>query len=677
MKKMIVFVWLITAFVATSAWAGTDIVINEIMYNSIGNDVEFIELYNASQIQYNLQNWYILDDNDSHTPCLINWTLKPGEYLVIASDVSQFKQKYPAVANVNPNAFDPGGTGWSYGNSGDVVRLFDKNKSLHDIVAYSDGGNWPTSPDGNGPSLELLNPALDNSLPTSWDPSMLTGGTPGARNSVYTENVRPTCKDGKRSKAIPTSADNVVVSVLAFDNEGLSRVELFVNLGSGYLAQTMNDNGTNGDAEAGDSLYSAIISAQASGKVVKYYAVATDNIGQQDSWPNNAPTDYHAYTVGYQPPKLRITELLAINNAVNKDEFGEYDDWFEIHNEDTKTVNLSGMFVSNNLNNPRSFKLPSINIAAGEYKIFWADNTSTQGNWHVDFKLSSAGEEVGIFETVDHGNVLIDGWKYGLMSADVSMGFMPETGTAPEYLKSPTPGASNGSSQLFSPVCINEFQATSAFGGTDDWVEIYNRGTQAFDLSGCFLSDERANHTKWTFPQGKIMKPGEYLVIYEDVLGFGFSSEGSDVIMFTAADSTTGLDFYDFGAQKPDRSEGRLPDGANTWKFFDEPTKGASNKATAVEHSDLTTPDQFVLQQNYPNPFNATTRIAFSLPAQGRIMLCVFNAAGQQVVTLVDDVFSAGNHTVQWQADQMPSGLYFVRLTSGASTLTKKMMLLR
>jgi hypothetical protein len=677
MKKLFLIALICIIISVSLIWAGTDIVINEIMYNSIGNDVEYVELYNASTTQYNLQNWYILDDNDSHSPCILNWTLNPGEYLIIAGDVTQFKQKYPNVVNVNPNAFDTGGTGWSLANGGDVVRLFDNNKTLYDMVAYSDGGDWPTSPDGNGPSLELLHPALDNSLPTSWDPSSVVGGTPGAKNSVYTENVQPTCKDGFRSPDLPTTSDNVVISVLAFDNEGLSRVQLYVNLGSGYVAQNMNDNGTDGDAAAGDSLFSTTIPAQASGKVVKYYAVAMDDIGQQDSWPNNAPTDYHAYTVDYQPPRLRITELLAVNNTVNKDEFGEYDDWFEIHNEDTRTVNLSGMFVSNNLNNPNAFQLPSINLAPGEYKIFWADNTPNQGNWHVDFKLSSAGEEVGIFEPVAHGNVLIDGWKYGLMSADVSMGFMPETGTAPEYLTSPTPGTSNATSQLFSPVCINEFQATSDFGGTDDWVEIYNRGTQAFDLSGCFLSDERANHTKWTFPQGKKLNPGEYLVIYEDVLGFGFSSEGSDVIMLTAADSTTGLDFYDFGAQLPDKSEGRFPDGTNTWQFFSEPTRGAANLATDVENIQTTEPQKFTLYQNYPNPFNPRTTISFSLPTKQKVTLVIYNTLGQKIITLVDDILPAGKHSVQWQADRIQSGVYFYRLTSVSHTITKKMILVR
>lgn len=128
------------------------------------------------------------------------------------------------------------------------------------------------------------------------------------------------------------------------------------------------------------------------------------------------------------------------------------------------------------------------------------------------------------------------------------------------------PGAGNKSSDLFPPVCINEFQTTSYFGGPDNWVKIYNRSNESFDLSGAFLSDQQSNNTKWQFPIGlaSILDPGEFLVIYEDELGFSFSSKGNDVIVLTMADSTTGLDFYDFGVQTPDMSEGRYPDGAGT-----------------------------------------------------------------------------------------------------------------
>ena len=685
MKKYFPVIVMLFFLIVQIVSAQNNIVINEIMYNSSGVDVEFIELYNASGTTQNLQNWYLLDDNNQHEKCLIEWTMSPGEYLIIAADVNVFKLKYPSVLNINSNDFDNGGNGWSLGNGGDAVRLFDNSGILQDSIIYSDGGEWPSSCDGTGPSLELLNPTSDNSLPTSWDPSSADDGTPGEINSVYTENTQPICKNGGRSVELPTYTDAVTITVTAFDTEGLSKVELFVNTGESYIGQTMFDNGLNGDAVSGDSIYTAIISAQISGTLVKYYALATDNIGQQDSWPNNVPTDYHAYTVDFVPPQLRITELLAVNNSINTDEVGEYDDWFEIHNAGSENVNLEGMYVSNSLGSSKSFELPNVTIAPDEYIIFWADNDTDQGELHVDFKLSSSGEAIALFETVDHGNVLIHGWKYGVMSSDVSMGFYPEDGNTPEYLASPSPGISNESSELFSSVCINEFQTTSDYGGIDDWVEIYNRGTESFDLSGCFLSDQRSDNTKWTFPQGAVLDPGEFLVVYEDVLGFSFSSEGDDVIMLSASDSTTGLDFYDFSQQQADKSEGRYPDGVNSWNTFNDPTPGILNSLpTDVEETKNIIPAEFVLGQNYPNPFNPSTQIDVSIPASGTYSLKIYNVLGQEVCILLNGQISAGAHTYNFDATNLPagrqgltSGIYFYNFSGNNFNQTKKMLLMK
>ncbi len=682
MKKIFLLFWVFSIMTAVSVQAGSDIVINEIMYNASGDDIEFVELYNMSTTAINLQNWYLLDDNNSHSPCIINGTLNSGAYLVIASDVTKFKTKYPGISNVNSYGFNTGGTGWSLANGGDVVRLFNSTKTLHDSVTYDDGGEWPGSPDGNGPSLELLHPGLDNALPTSWDPSKTAGGTPGKVNSVFTQNIQPTCKDGKRAIDLPTQSDNVAVRVLAFDNEGLAKVELFINTGSGYNATLMNDNGLTGDVKAGDSLYTAVIPAQATGTRVQYYAVATDLIGQKDNWPNDAPTDYQAYTVDYVPPKLRITEVLAVNNTINIDEAGEYDDWFELYNDDAKSVNLAGMYVSSSLGAPRAFKLPSKDLAPGSYLVIWADDDTDQGLLHANFKLSADGEEVGIFETVDHGNVLIHGWKFGRMSANVSMGFLPESGTAPEYLTAPTPGKSNVTSKLFSAVCINEFQCTSDFGGTDDWIEIYNRGTQPFDLTGCFLSDERSKNDKWTFPK-KILSPGEYLVVHEDVLNFGLSSDGDDVIMLTASDTTTGLDFYDFSQQTADHSEGRLPDGSNTWKFFDTPTKGTANNTTGIaEEIPTITPDEFRLSQNYPNPFNPSTKIEYHLPAKLMVSIIIYDITGRQMRNLVHGIQQTGQYSILWNGlddagNPVSAGVYLYKIQAGNFTQCRKMVLMK
>jgi hypothetical protein len=674
MKNIAVLCFLLAArFLSAS-----DIVINEIMYHHPSTDLEFVELYNASGSDVNLQDWYLLDDNDGHAHCRLTGTLRAGGYLVVAGNAALFTAAYPGVSPVNTNTFATGTNAWTFGNAGDAVRLFTAAGVLHDIVTYADGGDWPGPPDGKGPSLELMNPGFDNALPSSWRASSANGGTPGRINSVYTVDAAPVCRDGKRLTDLPAASDAVTVSVTAFDVEGPVSVRLMVDTGAGYAPLAMNDNGTGGDSAAGDSLYSAVIPAQPGGSLVRYYAVATDNAGQTDKWPKQAPDEYHAYTVDYRPPKLRITELMAANTHTAYDAFGDSDDWFEIHNEEGTPVNVGGMFVTASFKSPRKFQLPARTLAPDDYLLVWADNETAQGALHANFKLSAVGEEIGIFESVNHGNVMIHGWKYGLMGEDISMGFLPADATAPEYLSTPTPDAPNASSKVYSPVCINEFQSTSDFGGPDDWVELYNRGTTAYNLSGCYLSDERANNTKWTFPQGAILQPGGFLVVYEDALKFGWSSAGDDVIMLTAADSTTGLDFYDFGPQTPDRSEGRMPDGVAVWTFFNAPTKGSANPRTAVQERDpLHSPAKMTLFQNYPNPFNPETSVGFYLPHSAKVRLSICDIRGRVTETLFNGLLNSGSHRLVWNAAGLPSGVYVAVLSTPWGMEKKKMTLVR
>lgn len=83
------------------------------------------------------------------------------------------------------------------------------------------------------------------------------------------------------------------------------------------------------------------------------------------------------------------------------------------------------------------------------------------------------------------------------------------------------------------------------------------------------------------------------------------------------------------------------------------------------------------LAQNYPNPFNPTTNITFSIPSQTRVAIRIFNILGQQVATVTDQEYSAGNHLVVWNASNVASGVYFCRMTAAEKTQTKKMIVLR
>ncbi len=103
---------------------------------------------------------------------------------------------------------------------------------------------------------------------------------------------------------------------------------------------------------------------------------------------------------------------------------------------------------------------------------------------------------------------------------------------------------------------------------------------------------------------------------------------------------------------------------------FSEPT-------TVFEQTKIHMPDKLILKQNYPNPFNPATEISYELSQTARVKLEVFSALGQLVATLIDDIQSAGNHTIQYEAASITAGLYFYRLTTEGFTQQKKMIYLK
>jgi len=89
------------------------------------------------------------------------------------------------------------------------------------------------------------------------------------------------------------------------------------------------------------------------------------------------------------------------------------------------------------------------------------------------------------------------------------------------------------------------------------------------------------------------------------------------------------------------------------------------------------TPHTFTLSQNSPNPFNPATSIPFTLGLEAQVSLAVYNIAGEKVAALADGRFSAGAHSVIWDASGHASGVYFYRIVSGDFVETRKMMLVK
>jgi len=105
--------------------------------------------------------------------------------------------------------------------------------------------------------------------------------------------------------------------------------------------------------------------------------------------------------------------------------------------------------------------------------------------------------------------------------------------------------------------------------------------------------------------------------------------------------------------------------------------ENAYQNAVKVENDIVSRPSRFTLSNAYPNPFNPTTTIEFTLANKSHINLTIYNQLGQKVTTLVDEPRVAGSYKIEWDASDMPSGLYFYTMKAGNVKKIRKVVLIK
>jgi len=91
----------------------------------------------------------------------------------------------------------------------------------------------------------------------------------------------------------------------------------------------------------------------------------------------------------------------------------------------------------------------------------------------------------------------------------------------------------------------------------------------------------------------------------------------------------------------------------------------------------VSVPEKYSLSQNYPNPFNPTTKIGYDMPTDGKVSLRIFDMSGKEVASLINEVQTAGYYTINFNASNLSSGVYFYSISAGNFTATKRMMLIK
>ena len=287
------------------------VVINEIHYDPVNNTDkhEFIELYNTTSLDVELDNWRLSGAVDYVFP--VGTTITANSYLLVAEDPAAFLAKFGV------QALGPYAGRLTDDQDGETVRLRDFNDNVLDFVDYRVGFPWPVGAAGEGGSMELINPSLDNELGSSWRTST-TGPTPGALNSVFADNAAPNIRQVNHSPQTPDLLDPdkiasqmpVAITAKITDPEGVGSVQLeyqvnrpgvFQPAELPVLVSTLNANsnfrrrpnpgfysssrwvvipmvndGSGDDAVANDAFYTATIPGQQHRALVRYRIVVED-----------------------------------------------------------------------------------------------------------------------------------------------------------------------------------------------------------------------------------------------------------------------------------------------------------------------------------------------------------------------------------------------------------------
>lgn len=377
--------------------------INEIA--SAGED--WIELFNGFSEAKNLSGYIIYDDGPTRYT-LPSGTIIPsnGFLVILCNDVGLGLQANFKLSSAGESVF-------LENTSGGLVDFLEAPK-------LDNGQSYGRYPDGT---------------------SNLSISGSQTKGSSNTNSNTPAITLLTRVPQVPSLNQAVVIQAELANTSQLQSIRLFYRFNSGsFTSVAMEPEG---------SFYNATIPAQNVTGKMEYYVEVKNTSGVSSFKPFDAPEDSYNYLLNTDAlPTLYINEFMASNTACCPDNAGgtpEFDDWIEIYNGGTTPINLAGMYLSDDRNDPFKAKIPGNNASAttiqpGGFMIFWADEQSNQGTRHMNFKLSATGEDVALFY-IDGRK--IDERQFGAQAENKSSGRTTNGGATWTVFNTPTPSNSN------------------------------------------------------------------------------------------------------------------------------------------------------------------------------------------------------------------------------------------
>ncbi len=246
---------------------------------------------------------------------------------------------------------------------------------------------------------------------------------------------------------VPVNVRTTVTSA-----NGISNVYLYYSnaLVGNFTRIAMYDDGLHDDGATGDGVYGEAIPAFAAGTYVRFYIEAAGNNTAKTVSYDPPGAEHNVYTYLITPAlasvsDVVINELMASNTTAVPDNFGEFDDWIELYNKSGNSVDLTNFHLTDNPLNLTKWKIPAGTVMPpNTYLIVWADEDSSQGPFHANFKLSSLGEQVWLINTAGQ---IADSISWGQQITDMAFARVPN-GTGNFLIQQHTYAANNNLSSI-------------------------------------------------------------------------------------------------------------------------------------------------------------------------------------------------------------------------------------
>lgn len=444
--------------------------------------------------------------------------------------------------------------------------------------------------------------------------------------------IPPSVSNIVRNVAVVTPNQTVTVSCLAKGVQAvLQNVKLFYRVNQGSL------DSLNMTATVGDTIYSATIPGVLDSSLVDYFVKATDINGTSVTNPANINSNRYFYLV-----LNRDLTVQDIRYTPFESPYSGYNNY--------RVSNIEGVVIADTSDLPGS-----INRGGSNPPRVYIQNVG--GPWS-GILLGTIGANANNVLTLNRGDkVTVSGTVMlaglGTKIDSITNIQVLTTGNAlpqPQLLATNEIGTSvqgtssaekwNGTLVKYVNIVIDSLNAD----GSSNFGESYvNDGT--LPHTRLIWSDGNTHyHNGWNSsfignPSYTSVAKGDSFHVVVGVLGYTHS-------------------YYKLCPRKDDDISGYV-------------------SVVGVENEINNAPNKFIVEQNYPNPFNPSTIISYSIPEAGLVSVKVYNLLGQEIATLINQMQSAGNYKVSFNATGLSSGVYFYSVKSDNYSVVKKMILMK